>query len=989
MRPLYLKIQGFGPFLEAEIPEETFQLINQEKLFLISGEIGAGKTTLFDAILFALFGEASFPDRNPEDLISHLLTDRSSLYPEVNFKFLLDGKIYYILRRPNYRNRKNTVALWINNRLYSQQISEVNLKILEIIGLKAKQFKKVFLLPQGEYRKILLSKPDERRELFELLFDTDFLSRLETFFKETLKQKRELLTTLEEREKELLQLAQVSKPEDLKKKSEEKRKRLEALEGELKDLQIRLHKLEGELKYWEQVAYLWREFKRISTLLSDLEKQIPEIEMMKIKLQKLEALKEKSFHYEHLRRLWWKLRKGKETEKHLSREARELSSLLKEKERAWEDLKNQENYYANLKTNLIKKEDLLKSLKRRLLLTEEAKKLEREFQTQVKLFEAQTEEEEKCKRALESLLQEKDLLKKFQDLRKSLEELQKMENLLQAYHQGTGQLRALLGKIQEEEEEIRQKREVYERLKERALAVTLAGKLKKGEPCPVCGSREHPHKATPDLFLSSTLESLERELQEKERQLENLKKEKNQLEGKLVTLRELIKIEESELHLQKKEILSELSSLEKWPFRFADLKQLEREEARLKEKVEKLSKERERLRGFLETLKTKRAALEGELKGLSQEAEDVISEEVLQKEISILKREIEGFEQAKEALLEELKNLEKNLTKTEISLKELQRELKEALEEYRKTLKEVFALIKSGVFQNIKELKVYWEELGKLDHLREQIQTFEKDWASLTGAKENLLRELEALSISFNPDFEALLEERLSTLANAKRLLEEKRHFLTLEIGKDKEALSQIISIENSLQQILKEKKALEEEYGTLERIANLLSGKPHGISFHSFVLSRFLGLILRRANHYLSEFTFGRYHFVEGEVFSKRFILEVFDIYTGQKREVKTLSGGESFLASLAFALGTSDTLLRLANKRSMETLLIDEGFGNLDEGTLGKVTETLLQLSQQRNKVVGVISHLRELRDRFPVILEVIKDKEEGSKIRLRRNQ
>ncbi|MFN3505191.1 MAG: AAA family ATPase, partial [Caldimicrobium sp.] len=119
MKPLYLSIKGFGPYIKAEIPEETFQLIHQEKFFLITGEIGAGKTTLFDAIFFALFGEATFPDRTPKDLTSHLLSSSkyTHIEPEVSFKFIFKGQIYQLLRKPPFGARQTYFSsLWINER---------------------------------------------------------------------------------------------------------------------------------------------------------------------------------------------------------------------------------------------------------------------------------------------------------------------------------------------------------------------------------------------------------------------------------------------------------------------------------------------------------------------------------------------------------------------------------------------------------------------------------------------------------------------------------------------------------------------------------------------------------------------------------------------------------------------------------------------------------------------------------------------------------
>jgi exonuclease SbcC len=119
MKPLYLSIKGFGPYLKAEIKEDDFKFLTENKLFLISGEIGAGKTTIFDAIVYALYGESTIEGRNPADLISHFIKNKPDIIPEINFKFFLDGKTYQIRRCPSFKGRVENVSLWIENKLFS------------------------------------------------------------------------------------------------------------------------------------------------------------------------------------------------------------------------------------------------------------------------------------------------------------------------------------------------------------------------------------------------------------------------------------------------------------------------------------------------------------------------------------------------------------------------------------------------------------------------------------------------------------------------------------------------------------------------------------------------------------------------------------------------------------------------------------------------------------------------------------------------------
>jgi exonuclease SbcC len=178
----------------------------------------------------------------------------------------------------------------------------------------------------------------------------------------------------------------------------------------------------------------------------------------------------------------------------------------------------------------------------------------------------------------------------------------------------------------------------------------------------------------------------------------------------------------------------------------------------------------------------------------------------------------------------------------------------------------------------------------------------------------------------------------------------------------------------------------LRKEQGILEHIINLISGKnPKAVSLLSYATSIFLDRLLRRANHYLKEFSFHRYCFVIEEALRKDFELYIFDAYTGRAREVRTLSGGESFIAVLAFALGVSDLLQALSGAKPFQSFFIDEGFGNLDSQTLDRVVQTLVEVSQRADRVIGVISHLSEIKDRFPARIEVIKEREGGSRIKV----
>ena len=987
MRPLYLFIQGLGPYLKVEIDEDCFQLIQRERLFLISGEIGAGKTTLFDGILFALFGEASFPDRTPKDLISHLLIRHPQIAPEVTFKFLYQGKIYQILRRPPYGKQSATVSLWINNRLFSQKAGEVSEKIRDLFGLDGKQFKKVFLIPQGEYREILLSDPKERKTLFERLFDTEAFSRLEEFFKDQAKALRDELALLRERESEILKLAEVSKVEDLEEKIKGLSDRKESIQRELTTLSQRLKNLDESIRKKERDLETVQKGLSLVAELKALEEKVPEMENLKKKLKKLKALKEKAAYFELVERNKILIRERLFALKEEEASIKGLESSLRETSEKIKALSEGEEHIKAKRERLIKRQEALSSLQRARELERTLTELEGIFQNTKRSLEQINSSAETLQQELELIQREREDLKTLLELSKNLEEKRARLSQIRAYKTKRETLDGLLERIRELETKRESLRGELEHLKTRHLAVTLAQDLKEGEPCPVCGSRVHPAKAQRDLFLTQ-IDPLQRTLENLEGELEKAKRGASKLEGEISLLEDMVKDNEETLVSEIHSLEGPLADLARRDFRFKEPLSYERREKELKVRIEELERQKKELQMRFLEVSEKKASVEGELKALKGLLKDSLDEAILYMEIKNLSEEIRLYEETFKGLQETSLSLERALHTHKANRENLVREIADRQRELKSSLKEISLMIKQGLFKDLSEMKLNFDELKNLAHYEESLFNFERDLHRIGKTLRELKDEARNREISIDEKTFSQLSEELKNLHQERSKLEREREQRERELGKLEELLHQSENLKRAYREVLAEKKDLEEEFPYLEKLSLLLSGKSTGISFHSFVLSRFLSLILKSANNYLSDFTFGRYRFVEGEVFTKRFILEVFDHYTGTKREIKTLSGGESFLAALSFALGASDILLALSKKGPLEILLIDEGFGSLDVGTLDRVVQGLLKLSQKTGKIIGVISHLKDLNEHFPLVLEVIKNSEKGSSLKVRRN-
>ncbi len=992
MRPLYLSVKGFGPYLRVELKEETFRLIHQERLFLITGEIGAGKTTLFDAILFSLFGDTAFPERSPRDLISHLLKQNPKLIPEVVFKFFFNGKTYQIVRRPAFGRYNASVSLWINDVLYSQKPQEISQKIKELFGLDAKQFKKIFLIPQGEYRRILLSEPKERKELFEKLFDTEFLTRLEEFFKSNVKALKEKLRQLEEREREILILANVSSPEELDERIKNFSSEFLKIKKELDSVTSKLNSLLEEIKKLEKGYEVLSKYLQIKEELQKMECKKSEIEALKERVFKLKALKENLYHYETVKKLWGQFKEKIKQKRGLLKALSELNEKISETKGKLELLKEKEGEMEKLKEVLFQKEEALKGIHRYKTLLKALKECEESIDKLSRDLEFLDSKERAFKERIDKLAEERELFRRFLETQRELSELKEKEKDLRLYKERVKEQGFLHNERDALEKKKLELREKLDYLEIQSVAVRLAETLKEGQPCPVCGSKVHPHKAQKNIFLSG-IDNLKKELEEIDLQLEKVKTRLYQIEGELCLLKSRITQDETFLLEKIKELEDKLKTFKEYSFSFDGLEDYEGEERKLKRELENLLFKKKGLEAEFIRLKGEKGNLEGELRALREiHLKEDENEEKLKEEVAQLKKALQDFENNKKALEERLNLLEREFAKKQTELESLERELREKVFEYRSSFSILKGLINKKIFESFKDLKIYHKDLENLDKYEKEISSFEETLKILTAHLKELESTLEEFSFStdFSTDKEALyeLQKNLESLNHEKAILSERRDQILGELKRLEELQKNLEKYKTLYENIHRERSFLEEEYPYLEKIHLLLSGGPSNISFHSYALSKYLSLILRRANSYLLEFTFGRYRFVEGEIFTKRFILEVFDSYTGTKREVKTLSGGESFLASLSFALSSADVLIALSKKGAFETLLIDEGFGSLDENSLERVMQGLLQLSQRTGKIVGIISHLKDLKERFPVIIEVIKNKEKGSQLKVWRN-
>jgi exonuclease SbcC len=861
MLPLELTIKGFGPYLGVSISEEEFRLLQDSRLFLIFGEIGAGKTTLFDAILFALYGETSFPERKVEHLISHHIKPGERMVPEVGFRFLFGKEEIKVVRRlPALALKGQEAYLWINGRLRSNKLTEVNQILKDILKLEAKQFKKVLLLPQGEYREVLLAEKRERVALFERLFQLETFSKLEEYLKEKNKELKAELDNLTTELSTLLRSCEAQSLEELKEKVVRAKEDLRKLHQKEALLKEELRRREESLKRLENLYLLLERKKALEEEKRLLLQKKEEFEEKEKEVARLRAFKEILPYYEDLRRRWKELKRLKSLEKETLAKLEGEKIAFKEITERLSELEKEKERISALREKKIKLEDLYKLLQREKEANTKLESLER----RLKELTAQVERLREEKEAINIMVELSKLEKEYQDLIR-LKEVEKALCELEA-------------SIKDLEERLNEKKREYEALRDLSLLQRFAERLKEGEACPLCGSTSHPHKASLSekdveriTLLSEEIPKLEEELRkEREKRSELLGERRSllsrtriefeeELSRKIETLRSTLKNKvyhpedpedfchpeaqaEGPPHIKLSQSLSE-DELKR------DLELLENKEKNLHKEKEALLQDKARLEEQLRSVEVKFSELGYEEKP---------SLEKIEKELSELNKEITAFERAFNELTSKKEESSRRLSGLQVKLEETRNSLKREVLHYREALAKVFSLKKRGLFSRLSELKEAISRVAYLEGLEKEVEDYKKHLFSLTESLARLEEELRTKHEDFSQISLDEVSVELKVLKENVEGLRLEKERIDREVARLEENLKRSEAIKAQVEELTQRISLLRKEQGVLEHIINLISGKnPKAVSLPSYATSIFLDRLLRRANHYLKEFSF------------------------------------------------------------------------------------------------------------------------------------
>lgn len=1027
MKLLEITVSAFGPYAgSVQIP---LSKLGEQGIFLITGDTGAGKTTLFDAICFALFGEVSGSNREVDSLRSDFASPSTKTFVDLTFSHR--GETYRILRNPAYLRPKKSgegttketadATLWYPDGSVVSGAEKVKKAAETLLGIDAKQFKQIAMIAQGEFLKLLYADSVERGAIFRRVFHTDIYLAFQKKLKEL---ERENRAAFEDSGKRLLAFLSQCGVEETDENTLLQRAEqfLTEAETEYEKAEILWLQQEKEIAAKEQkrveIAAQKADGENTNRLLDALEEakkyhqSLLEEESAQL-VQKEELQKQRrAVDYVQPKAVDWKQKK--EASDRLELRLKELQDKEQKERDALQNRKEQEQALEPLRERLendraeaAKKEDRLQDFEAK----EQAAKEISRYQTEIQKTAANKEKIEAdrtvLEERLESLRQQESLLPALQErmaamgqAKKRLQErkdlLKETEDALRSGLQVKGELERLQSKYQVQKnawEQAKALADTAERNYLDAQAGILAETLTEGMPCPVCGSIHHPAKAVrpaqaPDQSEWNRLR--EREKTEREK-TEELSKESGEKGISLGHFRESVRSGLKKLGLEKISQMQELAvSLQTEETKL----ETEWEEAEKQEKIllkvpaelEEMKGEQQRLQASWEktdVMLRQQESVFGQKQGEFNQLVQRIGEgtwEEAQAEWKKLCASIKEKEEALRDAAEKKQLAETALASTQALLKQTEQNYQESCEAkeqaevaFRKTLEEQHFADKADFAGALVSREI-------LEQAEEKNRAY---FVALQTSKQNLEnKQTEAAGKTYQDLTE--LEESMERLRVEKEALQEK--------AQEQKGLWQTRkkAAERAWKELRVWKKA-EKAYLPIVELSKTANGELNQkdkIAFEQFVQGFYFDRILAAANLRFGEMTNGRYHLRRAEVAANKrsqsgLELEVMDYFTGKARGVKSLSGGEAFKASLSLALGLSDLIQQTAGGVEIKAMFIDEGFGALDEESREQAVRILQQLSYG-DRMVGIISHVTELKESIEKKL-IVKKSSTGSTVSL----
>ena len=911
MKPLKLTMSAFGSYAGKNVIDFTGQ---QQGIFLITGDTGAGKTTIFDAITYALYNQTSGGERNGNMMRSQYARPETETYVEL--EFLYRGQTYRVRRNPDYKITKtlkngkireqkvpHSVELTLpDGTVFPEKKNATDAKIIEILGLTADQFSQIVMIAQGDFLKLLYTKSDERKMIFSKLFRTDIYWKIQ----ENLRRKSmEMDERIQENDRAFEQEKSriIPLPESEELPLDELVERLrERLKDALKEQNLRranVEELNKKITKYEEINKLFRSLEKIRQTGKELEARQAES-------------KERRQQIENAR----KADKVLVAEQQNLRQQQEVEQSAQAIAKMTETLANDQEMFETLKTQ--QQEAEAKQKREAADIQKKMLALEQSFPSYEALQNARSEEQQ-AKKVWEDLgkTSEESFHKKKAGIAALKEQQKRQEQVVEQMKKNWEQTSLSAS------ESAKHYEHMYEAfLKEQAGI--LAENLSAGCPCPVCGSTVHPDPA--------------------------------KLSDHAVT--------ELEVEQAKK---TRAAAEEKRDLAYAAFEAEKTEKQKLAQAVEK-----EEADFVLAQTIAKQQRKEAEQNYVSlQKIAEQIREKLVYPSLAEAKKQYAAMQKALEAAEQEIAKKRRKVSELAEAMNTLKGQ-KLAEEENQKTAKKLAAKTEKEYAKLLEKSGFVSEETYHLailpERSRSKLEREEKEYESqcLRQQSEQKLLEKQVSGKTYTDTTE--LNEQLK--AEKQALKEAEKTYMELHTAYENDR-----SVLQNCAVYLEKGKKLESEDQVIKSLSKTANGRLSGsakIDFETYIQRQYFKQIIHEANKRL--LTMSNHQFIlklkeeanTGRKTNEGLDLSVYSLVTDSERDVKTLSGGESFLAALAMALGLSDIVERSAGAIHPDMMFIDEGFGSLDAQSRQQAIEVLGELAGD-SRMVGIISHVTELKEQI----------------------
>ncbi|WP_164506768.1 AAA family ATPase [Lapidilactobacillus bayanensis] len=1030
MRPLQLTLNYFGPYRHQQI---DFKKFDQSSMFLISGPTGAGKSTIFDGLVFALYDKASGSQREPKEFRSDFATINDETSVELTFTHR--GHYYQVIRKPRQmlakkRGQGTTEQVpQIELTVYEDdtptkeakqftKIDQANKYLADLLQLNAAQFRQIVLLPQGEFRQFLNGDSNEKEAVLRNLFQTQhyeqWVKQLQVQYKqlkdENGQRQQQMQTLLQQIDWEAdlkpVEQTTVAKQQQLLQEQITQMKVAEKVQQQrVNKLKIIVEQQQVELTHRQHIKELFEQQAQGQQTLKMLQQQEPAIDQVREQLEKLQWAQNNQHYYQEFQQATTDFAKAKTQLTKSLAVAATIKKTQQELIAALTKLQTHENEQKVFQQQLIKYTPLipkyqqiteLEATKQQIIKdVEQRQQVQQQSETELRTAQQNSQTLKEAQQQLPDFYQIQRQLDQQQDwLLKSQELVQQAVEIKQQIQATIKQAATQQVTLQTAiaQQKIIQQR--YQQMKSDYAAQQIAilqQDLLPGQHCPVCGSLDHSQM---DLVTTKAVTVTEEMLDEVDQQRQNTEKQVNTISLSITTLQKQL----LQLQQHQQEIRAQLSATTK------------------QEEVEDDAKVSQWLRAQTQELTDAKKKLTQQQTDAKQQQQQLAQNEKL---IQELMAKVQRGQLA-------INDCQRQLAVTVTQIQDIQQQLPSEFKNSQE-----LATFLAGIEQQITTFKQQQQTLQQQQQQNQQQQTanktdqqhyqqqvtdsqaqiaklqvilakiFEQKWPNLLFATQCQQFEQLLTQLNQQPQLTKQIDHYQQQVVSQQAILQQLRQQL-----KDYQEVPDSQSIQLKLAQLQQEQSDAQEQLGRvksqinqqtkiaqeitrlttdiiditpLQELSELVRGNgSQKLGLERYVLQTYLTQVLLVANQRLAKLTKGRYRLaLAQELGSARknsgLELNVFDDYVGDYRSVRTLSGGESFIAALALALALGEVVQQQTGAIEINALFIDEGFGSLDEEALNTAIEALMSLESYQ-RMIGIISHVRELQTQIPAQLKVI---------------